>query len=515
MITQTITISGVTVPIAHVSDPVRVWARRIGISLDDANTVDWRLWGLSKPTRIDVLVSTASFNALQAVIGSTDATVSIGGVITFAGMRVQPDCSLAAHGIYRLVMEDARNEFGKRLAPPFVRNVQALTSDKWHAATVKAGQVPYTFDELLTETDTAVTDLSLTITDAGPSASTAVPIHAVSSEMSLGEWVDGLCAESGRAVLWDHTSGSGAAEVFRVGVAGVHSLIVANRTVAGSIGLLGLDQTTTPAGQPTRAWTQHMAPSSVQVRYMDANAATGAPTYTDAGGTYSVPGTPSNTTMRFGDDVYVPGLAPSSPATRGAFMQEVFYRRYLVGTCCLTASGYAAPPVPKAVQRAIIDLGGDRLTTWITDLTWEGYAWNIPTIRSGRNIAMASGPRGRLIVGTDQGIWGRITAATPAGTRRWTYTFTEAIPKAESPYYTSGTLSGNAINLRENENAATGIQGNGVNATDLEGTLDLQPAAVGKGLVRLWGPYIGADNTEIWVFSEPNGVSGDCATGVA
>lgn len=111
-------------------------------------------------------------------------------------------------------------------------------------------------------------------------------------------------------------------------------------------------------------------------------------------------------------------------------------------------------------------------------------------------------------------IEGQITSATPAGSNKWTYEFVE-VEKTGTGYggwgTKSGGVTGTAFNRVEVPNSNAGVQGNGVELSNLPPGFSIQPAAV--GIVIVLTPVDVAGNTEYW-FSYENAVDGDCTPGL-
>lgn len=106
----------------------------------------------------------------------------------------------------------------------------------------------------------------------------------------------------------------------------------------------------------------------------------------------------------------------------------------------------------------------------------------------------------------------RITGRTQDGSnKRWTYTFAE-LSKTSAGYggWTdlTGGRTGNAYNLAEDQNGASGLYGNGVNSANLTGTFDLQPIPTGRR-VRITPAYVTDGTLEYW-FEAENGIDGEC-----
>lgn len=111
----------------------------------------------------------------------------------------------------------------------------------------------------------------------------------------------------------------------------------------------------------------------------------------------------------------------------------------------------------------------------------------------------------------------RITASSGGSTdNQWNYTFAEvhrdAVAGYEGHWYTrTGGKSGTAYNLTENMNQATGLCGNGVNATNLAADFPdfaIQPAPVDT-IVVMYTVTNAASEIEYW-FQYENAVDGGC-----
>jgi len=105
---------------------------------------------------------------------------------------------------------------------------------------------------------------------------------------------------------------------------------------------------------------------------------------------------------------------------------------------------------------------------------------------------------------------GRITDYASDGTNQWLYDF-EVVTKTGAGYgednWTPTGWTGQARNRIEDMNALGGLWGNGVDAGNMVGTFDIQPAPVGC-LIDIRRER----NGEYW-FSYENGVDGDCTGG--
>lgn len=117
--------------------------------------------------------------------------------------------------------------------------------------------------------------------------------------------------------------------------------------------------------------------------------------------------------------------------------------------------------------------------------------------------------------------------SSPSGSdNQWTYTITE-IYKSSTGYDgwsdLSGGRTGTAYNFAEDQNAATGVQGNGVDQDNLDavndsgggtdGTHALQPIPAGTRVLCIELPiWSGSAVTakEYWIIQVPNGVDGAC-----
>lgn len=115
------------------------------------------------------------------------------------------------------------------------------------------------------------------------------------------------------------------------------------------------------------------------------------------------------------------------------------------------------------------------------------------------------------------GFWAEITGHTSDGDNQWTYSWKQ-VEKTSTGYgewsaiSPSVTGSDNAYNTLEDMNAATGTQGNGVDADSLDTddfTFTIQPCPTGA-IVRLHEVTVsGETDPEFW-FVYANGVDGEC-----
>lgn len=111
--------------------------------------------------------------------------------------------------------------------------------------------------------------------------------------------------------------------------------------------------------------------------------------------------------------------------------------------------------------------------------------------------------------------WGKITGSTDLGGNQWSYSFVEVhaspggIGGAGWIAVTSG-IAGTAYNLAEASNGASGIQGNGVDITNLAANFPgfaLMPAPA-NAIVPVYEVNTGA-GTEYW-FKHANAIDGVC-----
>jgi len=114
------------------------------------------------------------------------------------------------------------------------------------------------------------------------------------------------------------------------------------------------------------------------------------------------------------------------------------------------------------------------------------------------------------------------TTSSSGGSNQWTYQITERY-KSSSGYGgwsdLSGGRSGTAYNHNEDQNAATGVQGNGVDQANLDtvngssGTHALKPIPDNTPVVvrevALWNGT-SVTGVEYWIIQLPNGVDGVC-----
>lgn len=137
-------------------------------------------------------------------------------------------------------------------------------------------------------------------------------------------------------------------------------------------------------------------------------------------------------------------------------------------------------------------------------------------------LRMEDTPAGRFLslAGQQARIRIKITGSTQDGSnKRWKYDWSEV--RKTSAGYGGWTASSDArtghttdydyaFNLVEDINGASGAYGNGVNSSNLTGTLDIKPVPNG---VILWAwvelPPVAGQKPELW-FSYENGIDGGC-----
>jgi len=146
---------------------------------------------------------------------------------------------------------------------------------------------------------------------------------------------------------------------------------------------------------------------------------------------------------------------------------------------------------------------------------------SLPKISERENYG--GGPRlpSQIGQGLQPPFWARLTGSTPImGTyRRWLYGWMESARGAggwadvdggrASTDGSGGTPDTRALNSIEANNAATGIQGNGVDVANLVGTFDLVPIGVGA-IVLMWEETDNAGNL-FYSFQAVNQVDGGCS----
>lgn len=114
-----------------------------------------------------------------------------------------------------------------------------------------------------------------------------------------------------------------------------------------------------------------------------------------------------------------------------------------------------------------------------------------------------------------QFIWAKITGSTAisGATNRWTYTWTEVYVDDDFDWVAGVRDSddyGVAIAAVEAFNDGTGVEGNGVDMDNLEGTFALQPLQ-GSPVMLLVGPYATSEATPFWVIAgATNAIDGSC-----
>jgi hypothetical protein len=112
----------------------------------------------------------------------------------------------------------------------------------------------------------------------------------------------------------------------------------------------------------------------------------------------------------------------------------------------------------------------------------------------------------------DGSFWAKITGSAADGTNRWKYAWQEVTPPTAGGYGTwvngsrSGTTTTNpARNTVENYNSGSGLQGNGVDITNLSGTsFTLKAVPSNAAIVRM---YVA---TGYYWFQYENAVDGTC-----
>jgi hypothetical protein len=106
----------------------------------------------------------------------------------------------------------------------------------------------------------------------------------------------------------------------------------------------------------------------------------------------------------------------------------------------------------------------------------------------------------------------RITGSSQDGTnKRWSYDFIE-VEQVAAGYGNwsdkSGGITGTMRNLLEDQNAASGIFGNGVDSANLTGSFDVQPIPTGTR-VAIVKQVVISGVTQYWC-SVANGIDGGC-----
>jgi hypothetical protein len=106
-----------------------------------------------------------------------------------------------------------------------------------------------------------------------------------------------------------------------------------------------------------------------------------------------------------------------------------------------------------------------------------------------------------------------VTASSQDGSNK-RYTYTMAQHEKTAAAYGGWTAKAGvdpitAYNDQEEDNSSSGLLGNGVNTTNLTGTLDLKPAPTAKGVHRVYAVRLTTGATEYW-FSHVNAIDGGC-----
>lgn len=108
-----------------------------------------------------------------------------------------------------------------------------------------------------------------------------------------------------------------------------------------------------------------------------------------------------------------------------------------------------------------------------------------------------------------------ITEATADGDNRWSYEIDE-VTKTDAGYgeWTTrvGGRSGTARNIYEDMNAATGIQGNGIDIANLPDGFEIKPAPVDL-IVHVTRVVEATTGTLEYWFAHVNAVDGECDSG--
>jgi hypothetical protein len=137
---------------------------------------------------------------------------------------------------------------------------------------------------------------------------------------------------------------------------------------------------------------------------------------------------------------------------------------------------------------------------------------------SGVTGSIDAGPRPRAELATvaEMGsCYAMITGSTANGSNKWLYDWEEVRFENGTAVKTDSirksSTHGKAINTFELVNSGAGVQGNGIDLANLSGTFAIKPIPTDKAIVKLEGPINDGTN-DLWVFSAPNGVDGQCAT---
>lgn len=123
----------------------------------------------------------------------------------------------------------------------------------------------------------------------------------------------------------------------------------------------------------------------------------------------------------------------------------------------------------------------------------------------------------RMPLDSDGGFWAKITDSTSDGNNKWAYDFTK-VHKTAAGYAgwaaVSPEVTGTARNTIEDMNAATGVQGNGIDVAHLDtatATFTIQPCPDNAIVfVRPLSVTVGGVTTTEYWFSYANGVDGTC-----
>lgn len=117
--------------------------------------------------------------------------------------------------------------------------------------------------------------------------------------------------------------------------------------------------------------------------------------------------------------------------------------------------------------------------------------------------------------GGDGGLWIKITGSSAIGgrTNAWRYSWVEMRLERDGLFIEainprSSSNAGYAYNSIENNNSATGIQGNSVDLSTLPASMQFLPVR-GNPVVRAWR-QTNCDDQDEWIFSYENTVQGEC-----
>jgi len=208
----------------------------------------------------------------------------------------------------------------------------------------------------------------------------------------------------------------------------------------------------------------------------------------------------------FQNRIVLKGATPSFPKHFGRFVvtlepidDEGVGRAYIAGLIAVqidvptgaTSPRYAEIKNGSTTRLAGRTGGGSAKVLWVESGTGADK-WAIVDLGAGRPVLSA-----------------RIASTSSLGSNRWSYTCEEVVHSTAGTWtVVSGGASVTARNRIEAANDGSGLEGNGVDRSNLPGGWSMKPISVGN-IVELVGPY-GAAESEWWEFGHPNSDDGAC-----